>query len=138
MKKSIGWILSALFLGLTGFAWAQSDMNDIPKQRAMTESKNLHVSHLQQVKSRIGDQTKKINDGVQSKILSAAEGKKFNAKLASIKKELGRYMKKNGKRKDLTKEQQARLNEMLNENSKAINGDDLDDAAPAKPSAAGE
>jgi len=136
MKKSAFWIAIVSLLSLAGLASAQ-DMDSIPRQ-APREVKKANVSHLQQVKNRIADQTKKINEAVRSKIISSSEGKKFTAKLASIRKQLSRYMKKNGKKKDLTKAQQENLNKMLSENASSIEGNDLEDDAPSKPSASGE
>jgi hypothetical protein len=136
MKKSAFWFALVSLFSLAGVSLAQ-DMDSIPRQTPKTVKKT-NVSHLQQVKNRIADQTKKINDGIQAKIFSAAEGKKYTAALASVRKQLAKYVKKNGKKKDLTKSQQDSLNQMLTENSKAIEGSDSDDEAPAKPSASGE
>jgi len=122
MKKIIYSLMAAMAAGWAGFARAQDDMNSIPKQ---TIKKAVIVSRAQKITNRINDQTLQIQQGVAGKIINKAEAKKYTAKLAAIRAQFKKYLRKNGKKKDLTEEQASKLNQMLSQNSSAIKGEDV-------------
>src|ERR1041384_4497329 len=98
MKKIVFSLIALVFVGWAGFALAQDDMNSIPKQAVKTVKPA--ASRAQQITNRIDEQTDKIKQGVEGKVIPAAEAKKYRAKLAAIRAQLKKYLRKNGRKRD--------------------------------------
>lgn len=92
----------------------------------LVSAQTADLPNIKQIKNHMAQETKAIDEGVKGKIISKPEAKKYRAKLAVIKKKLAGYMRKNGKKADLTQAQAKELFQMLHENNLAIQGGDLE------------
>ena len=93
---------------------------------------------LNEIRARIEAQNERIGEGVKEKKLTKDQAKAFHEKIKSVREELQKDMKTNGK-KELADDQFQQLKQELDDNSAAIKGAKTagdSNAAPAATPAA--
>jgi hypothetical protein len=136
MKRLASFAVSVLFIGSTGLALAQ-DATPVTGTTAATSSpvtKGKHP-HFDEIHGRMKEQRERIMAGVKSGKLTKDEAKSLMEKVKAVGEQMKsdfQQNKQNGQ-KGLTDEQVQQLNQMLDDNSKAIYGEkhDGDATAPA-------
>jgi predicted RNase H-like nuclease (RuvC/YqgF family) len=118
-------LMSALFLvGMVGLSVAQdatpADSSTPVAQPAMKAG----VKHprIKEIRGRLQEQMKRIQEGVASKKLTQDEAKDLRSKVAAVRDQMKADIQQNNKT-ELTEEQYTQLNQMLDDNSKAIAGE---------------
>jgi len=109
MKKLISLVFSMFLIGITGLALAQ-DTAAAPKPA----HPRIHEVH-----QRMKMQEVRIEKGVQSGKLTSEQAQAMRAQLKAVQGQMEADYQANGKR-ELTEDQKAQLNQMLDQNSKAI------------------
>ena len=120
MKKLALLSMTLLFIGTVSLALAQTTMAtaDQPHPR------------IKEIHTRMHDQMLRIREGVKSGKLTKEQAEALLTNLKAVREQMKTDFTTNGK-KELTDDQLAQLNQMLDANSKTIYGEKHDTAAAA-------
>jgi hypothetical protein len=140
MKRLLSFAVSLLLMGSTGLVLAQDAApatTDSPAANAPAAQGAKKGGHprIKEVRARIQDQYKRVHEGIKAKKITKDEAKDLKAKIDAVRGQMKADIQQNGK-KELTEDQLNQLNQMLDDNSKAIYGEkhDGDAAASGNPS----
>jgi hypothetical protein len=132
MKKLLPYAASALLLGATGLAFAQDNApatTSAPETAPSAQStpmaeKGMKGTHpkLDELRTRLKLQRARIEEGVKNGKLTAQEAEALRAKVKAVHDQMRADFEQNkqSRQKGLTDDQFSQLNQMLDENSKAI------------------
>ncbi len=117
--------MSALFLvGMVGLSVAQDATPADSSTPVAQPVMKAGVKHprIKEIRGRLQEQMKRIQEGVASKKLTQDEAKDLRSKVAAVRDQMKADIQENNKT-ELTEEQYTQLNQMLDDNSKAIAGE---------------
>lgn len=121
MKKFTLLVMMAFLMGSTSLVLADSTTAPVtPHPR------------IQEVHTRMHDQMARIRSGVKSGTLTKEQAETLKTALKAVREQIQADFTTNGK-KELTDDQLAQLNQMLDQNSKAIYGEKHDGATAPAP-----